>query len=291
MSKQDNSQAEQITGNEPSEVEKLALERPVARQRIALGVEYNGSLFSGYQLQSQGTRTVQGELEKALSKVANETIRLTCAGRTDTGVHATGQVVHFDSSVQRELKAWVMGGNTNLPRDISIHWARQVDESFSARFSAVSRSYRYILFNRKVRSAVFQHNVAWSFELLDEIAMHDAAQLLLGEHDFSAFRASQCQANHAIREMQKISVKRQADFVILDIKANAFLHHMVRNIMGTLMVIGRGEQPVEWMRTILQGLDRKRAGMTASAAGLYLVNVEYPEKHGLPVSGWLPNIG
>jgi tRNA pseudouridine38-40 synthase len=262
----------------------------MASKRIALGIEYNGSLFNGYQLQSQDTRTVQGELEKALSKVADEAVRLTCAGRTDTGVHATGQVVHFDTAVKRELKAWMLGGNTNLPYDISIHWVRQVSEDFSARFSAISRSYRYILFNRKIRPAIFQHNVAWSYERLDANAMNTAAQLLLGDHDFSAFRASGCQAKHANRTMQSIAVKRVGDYVILDIKANAFLHHMVRNIMGTLIVIGRGEQPVEWMQEILQGLDRKRAGMTASAAGLYLVNVEYPEAFGLPESGWLPNI-
>jgi len=259
-------------------------------QRIALGIEYNGSKFSGYQLQSHGTRTVQGELEKALSIVADEPIRLTCAGRTDTGVHATGQVVHFDTNVQRELKAWMLGSNTNLPSDIAVHWVRQVRNDFSARFSAVSRSYRYILFNRRIRSAVFQSNVAWSYEKFDEAAMNEAAQFLLGEHDFSAFRSSRCQANHAIRVMQEISVVRQDDYLILDIKANAFLHHMVRNIMGTLMVIGRGEQSAEWMREILRTQDRKRAGMTASAAGLYLVNVEYPEQHGLPKSGWLPNI-
>jgi len=259
-------------------------------QRIALGIEYNGSRFNGYQLQAEGTRTVQGELEKALSTVANGTVRLTCAGRTDTGVHATGQVVHFDTAVKRELKAWMLGGNTNLPRDISIHWARHVEQSFSARFSALSRSYRYILYNRKVRPAVLQHNVAWLFERLDEKSMHAAAQLLLGEHDFSAFRSSKCQANHAIREMQSISVIREGEYVILDIQANAFLHHMVRNIMGTLIIIGRGEQPVEWMQKILQGRDRKTAGMTAPASGLYMVNVEYPEELGLPVSGWLPNI-
>ena len=178
-------------------------------KRIALGIEYNGSQFNGYQLQSAGTRTVQGELERALSKVADEPVRLTCAGRTDTGVHATGQVVHFDTSVQRELKAWMLGGNTNLPRDISIHWVRQVSDDFSARFSAISRSYRYILFNRKVRSAVFQHNVSWSFEPLDATMMNAAAQLLIGEHDFSAFRSSQCQARHAVRKMQSISVKRE----------------------------------------------------------------------------------
>ena len=259
-------------------------------KRIALGIEYNGSLFNGYQLQSAGTRTVQGELERALSKVANEPVRLTCAGRTDTGVHATGQVVHFDTTVQRQLKAWMLGGNTNLPRDVSIHWVRQVSDEFSARFSAVSRSYRYILFNRKVRSAVFQHNVSWSFEPLEATLMNEAAQLLIGEHDFSAFRSSQCQAKHAVREMQVISVKREADYVILDIRANAFLHHMVRNIMGTLMVIGRGEQPVAWIQEVLQSQDRRKAGMTAQAAGLYLIDVEYPAEHGLPDSGWLPNI-
>ncbi|GMR00912.1 MAG: tRNA pseudouridine(38-40) synthase TruA [Gammaproteobacteria bacterium] len=262
----------------------------MVKQRIALGIEYNGSAFNGYQLQSIGTRTVQGELEKALSKVADEPVRLTCAGRTDTGVHATGQVVHFDTAVPRELKAWMLGGNTNLPRDISIHWVRKVNDDFSARFSAISRSYRYILLNRKVRSAIFQHNVSWSFELLDEKVMNTAAQMLVGKHDFSAFRSSQCQAKHAVREMQNIAVIREGDYVILDIKANAFLHHMVRNIMGTLMVIGRGEQPVEWIQQVLSGLDRKKAGMTAQAAGLYLINVEYPAEHGLPDSGWLPKI-
>ena len=285
MSQLDDPQSEDMArGEQP------AAEPSVAMQRIALGIEYNGSAFNGYQLQSAGTRTVQGELERALSKVADEAIRLTCAGRTDTGVHATGQVVHFDTVVRRELKAWMLGGNTNLPRDISIHWVREVNPDFNARFSATARSYRYILFNRKVRSAVFQHNVAWSFEALDANVMHQAAQLLLGEHDFSAFRSSQCQAKHAVREMQEVSVKREGDYVILDIRANAFLHHMVRNIMGTLMVIGRGEQPVAWMQDVLHGRDRKRAGMTASAAGLYLVNVQYPEEHGLPESGWLPNI-
>ena len=262
----------------------------MTNKRIALGIEYNGSLFSGYQMQSKGTRTVQEELEKALSKVANEAVRLTCAGRTDTGVHATGQVVHFDTAKQRELKAWMLGGNTNLPRDISIHWVRQVSEQFNARFSAVSRSYRYILFNRKIRPAIFQNNVAWSFEHLNESEMNLAAQHLMGEHDFSAFRASRCQAKHAVREMQNISVKRTGNYIILDIKANAFLHHMVRNIMGSLMVIGHGEQKNQWMRELLQGRDRKKAGMTASAAGLYLVNVEYPAEHGLPDSGWLPDI-
>lgn len=266
------------------------VEKPLPSQKIVLGVEYNGSGFNGYQMQAEGTRTVQAELEKALSRVANEPIRVTCAGRTDTGVHATGQVIHFETRVQRELKAWMWGGNTNLPRDVAIHWARYVADDFSARFSAISRSYQYLLFNRDTRTAVLQHNVAWLYEQLDTTAMDVAAQLLLGEHDFSAFRSSRCQANHAVRTMQRISVKRKDSYVILDIQANAFLHHMVRNIMGTLLVIGRGEQPVEWMQDVLQSRDRKQAGMTASPAGLYLVNVEYPDKFGLPKSGWLPNI-
>ena len=284
--------AEQDTSlNRSSENDGVTADDTGTTTRVALGIEYNGSQFNGYQLQTSGTRTVQGELEKALSKVADEPIRLSCAGRTDTGVHATGQVVHFDTHAKRELKAWMLGSNTNLPRDIAVHWVRQVNDDFNARFSAVSRSYRYLLYNRKVRPAVFQHNVAWSFESLDAQKMHEAAQLLMGEHDFSAFRSSQCQAKHANREMQAISVQRMSDYIVLDIRANAFLHHMVRNIMGTLMVVGRGEQPVSWVSDVLEGLDRRVAGMTASAAGLYLVNVEYPEHHGLPQrSGWLPDI-
>jgi len=259
-------------------------------QRIVLGIEYNGAGFNGYQMQVAGTRTVQHELEKALSSVAASSVRLTCAGRTDTGVHATGQVVHFDTAVTRELKAWKLGGNANLPRDISVNWVRQVDDSFSARFSAVSRSYRYILLNRKVRPALFQQNVSWAFEPLDADAMSEAAQQLLGEQDFSSFRSSQCQAKHAIREMQSISVQRHGEYVILDIRANAFLHHMVRNIMGTLMFVGRGERPVNWVGDVLRAKDRTLAGMTAPAAGLYLVNVQYPDQYGLPASGWLPTL-
>jgi tRNA pseudouridine38-40 synthase len=277
------------TGSQPVNAEVLPqdAESHGIQNRIVLGVEYNGGAFSGYQLQTHG-RTVQGELEKALSIVADEPIRLVCAGRTDTGVHATGQVVHFDTTAKRELKAWVLGGNANLPDDIAVHWVRRVDHSFSARFSALARSYRYILFNRRTRCAIFPSNVAWSYENYDELAMHSAAQYLLGEQDFSAFRSSRCQANHAIREMQDIRVFREGNYLIMDIRANAFLHHMVRNIMGTLMVIGRGEQPVEWMLQVLQSQDRKQAGITATAAGLYLVNVEYPDRYGLPPSGWLP---
>ncbi len=262
------------------------------KTRIALGVEYNGSRFNGYQLQQPGTRTVQGELEYAISKVANETIRLTCAGRTDAGVHATGQVVHFDTTAQRLWKAWVLGGNTQLPGDIRIHWAKEVSEDYSARFSAVSRSYRYILFMREVRSAILDSNVAWSIDVLNVEKMHQAAQLLMGEHDFSAFRASRCQAKHAHRVLQKIQLKQQGLYVVMDIQANAFLYHMVRNILGSLMLVGRGERPVEWIGKVLESRDRNQAGMMAPAAGLYLVNVEYPEKFGLPKkTGGLPSFG
>ena len=265
---------------------------PCKTTRIALGVEYNGSRFNGYQLQQPGTRTVQAEIERAVSKVANETIRVTCAGRTDTGVHATGQVVHFDTGAERLLKAWVQGCNTLLPRDVCIHWARQVDTDFSARFSATSRRYRYVLFTRQVRSAILGGNVAWCFDELDVAKMHAAAQSLLGENDFSAFRASQCQAKHARRCLQEIRLTQSGPYVLMDIQANAFLHHMVRNIMGSLILIGRGEQPVEWLAEVLASRDRRLAGMTAPAAGLYLINVEYPENYGLPAqTGWLPSFG
>ncbi len=257
--------------------------------RIALGVEYNGSRFNGYQLQQAGTRTVQGELERAISQIANQTTRITCAGRTDAGVHATGQVVHFDCLAERPLKAWVQGVNTCLPRDISVLWARRVADDFSARFSAVSRAYRYLLFTRPVRNAVLSGNVSWCFDDMDVEKMHTAARQLLGENDFSAFRAAQCQARHARRNLIDIRLHRQGHCVVMDIHANAFLHHMVRNIMGSLMVIGRGERPVEWLAEVLASRDRTQAGMTAPAAGLYLVNVSYPPQCGLPgETGWLP---
>lgn len=284
--------SEQVPGTEPDTEPDMDSENKWDKTsgRIVLGIEYNGAAFNGYQMQSGDTRTVQVELEKALSEVADAPIRLTCAGRTDTGVHATGQVVHFDTPVERQHKAWLMGGNANLPRDISINWVRELGQDFSARFSATARSYRYILLNRKVRPALFQHNVAWVFEPLDANLMHEAAQCLLGEQDFSSFRSSQCQARHAVREMQQISIKREGEYVILDLTANAFLHHMVRNIMGTLLFVGRQEQPVEWVQQVLAARDRTQAGITAPPGGLYLVNVQYPESFGLPPSGWLPTI-
>jgi len=276
---------------EPAVKKGIVQERRASR-RIALGIEYNGSQFHGYQLQQAGTRTVQEVLEQAISRVANEPVRISCAGRTDTGVHATGQVVHFDTSAIRQLKAWVQGVNTQLPRDVCVHWAREVSDDFSARFSATARSYRYVLFMRKVRAAIMASQVAWCFDTLDVAKMHQAAQLLLGENDFSAFRASQCQAKHANRCIHRIHLQQSGAYLLMDIQANAFLHHMVRNIMGSLMVVGRGEQPAGWVGEVLASRDRNQAGITAPPAGLYLINVEYPKQYGLPrETGWLPAFG
>lgn len=258
------------------------------RQRIALGIEYDGSDFNGWQTQKHGMRTVQEIMERALSQVADHEVQLTCAGRTDTGVHATGQVAHFDSDNDRELKAWIMGANALLPPDVSVHWAQPVNSDFSARFSAVMRMYRYVIFNRRARSALHAKRVSWIYDDLDLDAMQRSAQALVGENDFSAFRSAACQATHARRYIESIRLGRDHEYVYIDIRGNAFLHHMVRNIVGSMLVVGRGEKPVTWLRELLAGRDRTQAGPTAVADGLYLVNVEYPEHFGLPRSGHLP---
>ena len=259
--------------------------------RVALGVEYDGSGYCGWQMQSHGTRTVQHEVEKALSIVADHPVQVVCAGRTDTGVHATGQVVHFDTQAERKPRAWVMGVNTHLPGDVCIHWAQRVDSAFSARFSATMRSYRYIIQQRPARPALYNHRVTWVHNELDSVAMQQAAQALLGENDFSSFRSSACQSEHAMRFVKSIEVTAEGEFVYIDIQANAFLHHMVRNIVGSLLKVGSGEQPVDWIARLLALKDRTRAGPTAPAAGLYLVAVQYPEAYGLPVSGNIPRFG
>ena len=259
--------------------------------RIALGVEYNGRRFCGWQMQSHGTRTVQDEIEKALSRVADHPIRVVCAGRTDTGVHATGQVVHFDTHAQRKLKAWVMGANAHLPDDVCVHWAKQVDAEFSARFSATMRMYRYVIQQGTARPALYSHRVTWVYNDLNIKAMCTAAQALLGENDFSSFRSSSCQSEHAMRFVESISVASEGGFVYIDIRANAFLHHMVRNIVGSLLKVGTGERPVAWMAELLALKDRTQAGPTAPAEGLYLVAVQYPDEYGLPVSGIVPRFG
>ncbi|MCW8957087.1 MAG: tRNA pseudouridine(38-40) synthase TruA, partial [Gammaproteobacteria bacterium] len=215
--------------------------------RIALGIEYDGSHFCGWQMQEQGTRTVQAAVEKALSMVAAEPVQVICAGRTDTGVHALEQVVHFETSSERAQKAWVLGVNTHLPDDVASLWARPVDADFSARFTATARQYRYVILNRKARAAVLNHKICWRHGELDEQLMHQAAQALIGVQDFSSFRSSACQAKHAQRNVHFINVHRKGDFIYIDIKANAFLHHMVRNIVGSLIMIGQKEKPVDWM--------------------------------------------
>lgn len=256
--------------------------------RIALGIEYDGSGFSGWQMQKQDVRTVQGELEKALSIVADEPIRVVCAGRTDTGVHATGQVVSFDTRAVRDERAWVLGVNSYLPDDVASLWSCKVDEDFSARFTATSRQYRYVILNRLGRSAAFHSKVTWRHSELNERIMHEAAQALVGEHDFSSFRSSSCQADHAIRTIHYINITRKGEFIYIDIKANAFLHHMVRNIAGSLIMIGKGEQAVGWMQALLETKDRTQAGPTAPAQGLYMVKVTYPESIPVPQYCFVP---
>jgi len=224
---------------------------------------------------------VQERVEEALTRVANTAVTTTCAGRTDTGVHATGQVAHFDTSSDRDDRSWLLGANSCLPDDIAVTWAQAVDEAFHARFSATSRSYHYRILNRPVRSALERHRAWWIHRPLDVVPMNEAAQVLLGKHDFSAFRAAGCQASTPNREIKSIAVTRDGDWISLDVTANAFLQHMVRNITGTLAAIGLGDEPAEWMASVLAGRDRKSAGIAAPAHGLTLTHVEYPKEFGL----------
>jgi tRNA pseudouridine38-40 synthase len=253
----------------------------------AVGIEYDGTHYHGWQTQ-EGLPTLQAELELALSKVADSPIELACAGRTDKGVHAIGQVANFKTEVQRPLKSWLMGANTNLPKDIAIRWVREVDESFHARYTAMARRYHYIILNRPVRSALYPHRMSWHYFQLDANKMHEAGQHLIGEHDFQSFRAAECQARSSIRELKSLNVHRQGDLVILDVTANAFLHHMVRNIAGVLMVIGEGKEDPRWVHDVLHSKDRRAADITASPHGLYLVHVDYPALHDFPAFAGLP---
>jgi tRNA pseudouridine38-40 synthase len=256
--------------------------------RVALGVQYDGSGFRGWQAQQPGTRTVQTVLEQALARVANHPVRLVCAGRTDAGVHGVGQVAHFDTTALRSERAWVLGGNAHLPLDISLNWARETPDDFHARFSALARRYRYLILNRPQRSALWRERATWHYWPLDAERMQRAGQALVGEHDFSSFRAAECQARHPIRDIYELTVRRQGDGVVLEVEANAFLHHMVRNIAGVLMTIGVGDRPVEWAREVLEQRDRTQAGVTAPAQGLYLAAVRYPEQFGLPAVTEIP---
>jgi len=250
--------------------------------RVALGIEYNGYYFHGWQCQ-ENIATVQGSLSIALSKIANEPITLQCAGRTDAGVHAVGQVVHFDTLADRPLRAWILGTNKELSPYISVKWAKIVDEQFHARFSATARRYHYLIYNHLSRPAVLLHQVTWYYDVLNIQTMQEAATYLIGEHDFSSFRSSECESRTPMRHIKQIQIHRFNDFISIQIEANAFLHHMVRNIVGVLMRIGAGFQEPEWMETVLKAKDRTQAAATAPAAGLYLQSVQYPDKYALPV--------
>lgn len=254
-----------------------------AGDRVALALSYDGSAYRGWQSQRKPqVATVQEALEQALSQIADAPVTVQCAGRTDAGVHASHQIVHFDSPADRTEKAWVSGGNTNLPRNIAIHWARPVPADFNARFSATARRYRYLILNTPARSALLSGGVTWESRPLDERNMHQAAQALIGELDFTSFRAVACQSRTPMRNVHFIDVSRHGDLVIIDIQANAFLHHMVRNIAGVLMAIGSGVQPVSWCQEVLLAKNRCVAAATAPPFGLYLTAVCYPEKFQLP---------
>jgi len=260
-----------------------------AGARIACRIEYDGSHFNGWQSQPHvGVVTVQDQLELALSEITNTPVRVHCAGRTDTGVHAHSQIIHFDAPVARSSKAWVIGGNSVLSRDIRMHWAMPVAGEFHARFSARSRCYRYVIANTLIRPALMRSQVTWHRQELDANVMHLAAQALLGEQDFSAFRAASCQSRTPMRNVQSVAVVRHGDLVLLEIAANAFLHHMVRNIAGSLLAVGDRRQSIEWVAQLLSLRDRRLAAETAPATGLYLAGVEYPAIFGLPETPYGP---
>lgn len=249
--------------------------------KIALGIEYDGGQYCGWQKQPS-LRTVQGVLEKSLSKIAATQVKITCAGRTDTGVHGANQVVHFKTDASRPLKSWIYGSNSNLPKDVVIKWVKEVPESFDARFSALSRRYRYIIYNHAVRAAHLRSCVTWHYHNLNVDLMHKESQILLGEHDFSAYRSSQCQSNSSVRTIKHISVSSEGPLIFLDIEANAFLHHMVRNIAGVLMSVGSERESAGWAKALLDNKDRTKGADTAPPYGLYLYDVIYPEEFEIP---------
>ncbi len=249
--------------------------------RWAACIEYDGSSYHGWQSQPHAA-SVQDTLEDALSRLANTRVRTVCSGRTDTGVHAQGQIVHFDVDVERTQRAWLLGTNRYLPDDVAVQWAVPVDHSFHARFGAVAREYRYWILDRTAPSALWRNRAYHSHGRLDAEAMHEAAQRLVGYHDFTSFRAAACQAKTPWRDLQQLSVTRHGDWLCLEVRANAFLHHMVRNIVGSLLQIGRCQRDAEWLAALLDARDRTRAGMTAPAQGLSLRRVYYPPEFVLP---------
>lgn len=268
--------------------QQSAVDAPPSR-RHALGVEYDGSEFSGWQRLTKhgeperpGEETIQGALEQALAFVAGHPVETVCAGRTDAGVHASCQVVHFDTHAVRDPRGWMLGVTSRLPPSVSVRWCQPVPADFHARFSARARRYRYRILNRPVRPALGRQYLSWERRPLDADAMHRAAQVLLGENDFSAFRTVHCQAPHARRDLQQILVRRDGEIVEVEVQANAFLHHMVRNIVGSLLMVGSGEQPETWIAQLLAGRDRTVAGPTAPSAGLVFLGPRYPAEWGLP---------
>ena len=250
--------------------------------RFALGLEYDGADFYGWQSQANG-RGVQDAVERALSTIADTSIRVICAGRTDTGVHALGQVVHFDTSVNRPLDAWVRGANATLPPSVAVLWAQPVSDEFHARFSARARRYRYVLLNRAQRPGLLSQRVGWYHRTLDVERMRLAASHLIGEHDFSAFRAAECQAKTPVRVMHSLDISRAGNMIYFDFAANAFLHHMIRNILGALIVVGTERQQPEWLVELLTKGDRTQSAATFSPDGLYLSGVDYDSSWNLPV--------
>jgi tRNA pseudouridine38-40 synthase len=257
--------------------------------RWAAGVEYLGTRYSGWQWQGHAP-SIQQEIERVLSAVADHPIKVTAAGRTDAGVHALNQVIHFDSDAPRAAHAWLFGGNSQLPRDISLRWVQPVDAEFHARYGATARSYRYVFWTHRARSALLEGRVTWLVEPLDAPAMHRAAQALVGEHDFSAFRDADCQSRSPTRNLRAITVQARGPFTVIDVTANAFLHHMVRNIAGVLVAIGQGKQPEAWAGAVLQSRTRAKGGITAEAAGLCFIGPEYPVRFNLPPAPtpWFP---
>ncbi len=254
---------------------------PAGLIRIAMGIEYDGSAFHGWQLQD-GARSVQGEVEAAVSRVADQPIRVHCAGRTDRGVHALEQVIHFDTRAQRPERSWILGTNVNLPPEVAVAWARPVDPAFHARFSAIARHYRYRILCRRTRSPLDRDRAVWLHQELDLERMRAAALTLVGEHDFSSFRAQACQAKSPLRQVHYCDLEREGERLELRIGANGFLHHMVRNIVGVLVTIGRGEAQVGWVAELLAIRDRARGGVTAPPQGLYFVRADYPVAFDLP---------
>ncbi|MGB0467805.1 MAG: tRNA pseudouridine(38-40) synthase TruA [Pontibacterium sp.] len=255
-----------------------------APYRYALCIEYQGTHYRGWQRQADGVVSVQGTLEKALSKIANEPVSVICAGRTDACVNATYQIIHFETRAKRDLRAWIMGTNSNLPDDIAVKWAKVVPEHFHARFSALGRRYRYIILSAPVKPALLSKGVTWTHKMLDVGRMNAGAAHLVGEHNFNSYRAVNCQAKSPVREVRALQVYQSGQLIVIDVAANAFLHHMVRNIAGVLMAIGCGEAEPVWAKEVLDAQDRREGGVTAPPYGLYFVDVGYPEQFALPKS-------